>query len=233
MIAENRPLLSLLTIPALGVLFSCAAIEPTALPVAEAELSIVPGPYSQYQQAPRPTARVPRHQHAMMLIGSRLLDDSAWKGMGEQFGMGFTFDKQLGESGLALDGGLHFSGDSTTRFVGSPPINTKLTSDVFEIDLGLMKMFYPGQPGEPGLRPYLGAGLAISWVSARMYRWYYRDDTDFTPGAYARTGLLFQHESGALFGLDLRYLGLTDVNIAGFDTNIDGWVVSFAMGYGF
>ena len=77
------------------------------------------------------------------------------------------------------------------------------------------------------------AGAAFAWANARVYRLFIYDDTDFTFGMYGRAGLAFQHGSGALIGADFRYLGLTDVNLQGFDGDIDGWVFSVALGYGF
>lgn len=189
-------------------------------------LSIPATASQQYRQAPPPGIRPMRHQHFMLLLGQRQLENSTWEGMDDQFALGLTFDKQLGESGLALDAGFQFSSDSTYRMPG----NTKVYSDIFEFDLGLMKMFYPKKAP---LRPYVGAGAAFSWASARIYNFYYRSDTDFTMGAYGRAGVAFQHDSGTLIGIDARYLGLTDLGIAGVNTDIDGWTFSFAIGYGF
>ncbi len=67
----------------------------------------------------------------------------------------------------------------------------------------------------------------------RTYNVYYRSDTDFTWGMYGRGGVAYQHSSGGLIGLDFHYLGLTDVDIGGVSSDIDGWVFSLALGYGF
>ena len=79
----------------------------------------------------------------------------------------------------------------------------------------------------------IGAGLAISWVSARVVRLLLIDDTDFSPGIYGRAGLAFQHDSGGMIGIDFHYLGATSVNFAGQGTDIDGWIASIMFGYGF
>ena len=45
--------------------------------------------------------------------------------------------------------------------------------------------------------------------------------------------MAYQHSSGGTIGLDFHYLGATDVSLGSVSTNVDGWIVSLSLGYGF
>jgi hypothetical protein len=186
-------------------------------------------PMAQVIVGPPPPPQ-PEHQHFMLLLGERRLDDSFWGALDDQFSVGFTFDKQSQGAPVALDLGIYYSDDSTTTVTGLIPVLTDLRADVLEFNIGALKMF-GDKPG--GLKPYVGAGLALSWVSARAFRLFLVDDTDFTPGVYGRAGLAVQTGGGAMFGIDFHYLGATSINLAGENANIDGWIASVMFGMGF
>jgi hypothetical protein len=167
--------------------------------------------------------------HLWALFGSRALDDAEWRQLDQQFTFALTYDMPI-SPGLSMDVGGYFSDSSTSTATGSPPVYTTLRSRISEFDIGLLKVFYPGSAN---VRPYIGGGFALSWVSARIYRFSIADDTDFTPGAYGRAGIAYKLPAGGLIGVDFHYLGLTSVHILDVPTDIDSWVGSISLGYEF
>ena len=171
----------------------------------------------------------PAHQHVWILIGVRDLDSSAWGPVDQQLSVGFTFDKQFHENGIALDLGFYWSGETSTDFSGA--VATTVSASVLELDVGAKKTWYPEGSR---LRPYVGAGVALAFTSASLLQGpVLRSDDAFTPGIYGRLGLAFEVATGSAVGLDFHYLGGTSVDIGGINTTLDGWVGSVVFGWGF
>jgi hypothetical protein len=170
------------------------------------------------------------HQHFMLLLGERALEDPLWKNnnLDKHFSTGFTFDKQENGAPVAIDFGLYYTDDSTTTFTGGAV--TDIWTDILEFNIGALKLFND-KPG--GLQPYLGGGLALAWASAVVWRFNIVDDIDFTPGYYLRGGMALQAKSGGMIGIDFHYLGATSVNLGGFKADIDGMTISLVLGMGF
>jgi len=171
-----------------------------------------------------------RHQHFLVMFGQRTLEDDDWSEsrLDEQPTIGFSYDRQISKKyGLSSDFGIYGSSDSSDIPVAGG--DQHVNSTTVEADFGVLMMWRPGV-----LRPYVGAGLALVWSNARVAQGpTLFDGSDFSPAGYARAGLAYEHESGSMVGLDVHYLGGTDMDFGGLDTDVDGYVVSLVLGYGF
>lgn len=209
------------------------ATQPTADPGLFAlESSEVPPQYfNDYSDVPvRQSWRVnrpPDHNFTFM-IGVRDLNNSDWAGVDSIPNIAFTEDSKIPGADFSVDFGMHYAASGNTLVDST---GTQASSEVFEWDLGLLKRFAPGQ----GIwQPYVGAGVALVRaagtipVSPEVPR-----DYDWSFGLYARAGIALAVSEGGSVGLDFRYLGATDVNLAGISTDVNGGTASLFFGVGF
>ena len=160
------------------------------------------------------------------LVGQRSLEDSApWGELSEQLALGIDFVLGPDDDLLQWDWALHYAWDETELGQGSSA--TDATSETVETSLGLL--WLAGDRYD-ALVPYLGAGGSLLYVQTEALAGGAVDDGDWSFGAYARAGLLVRLNARDHFGIDVRYLAGTDLDIAGSDVGVDALVISLVLG---
>ena len=151
-------------------------------------------------------------------IGVRSLTGDLWSDLDNdnQLAIGVSADFGLGEIPLYISTGLQVSvgdggeGDST--------------ASVADLSVGLKLM-----PTEGAMRPYVGAGVAS--VGASIDTDFFGDDDDQSFGFYVGGGALFRIGSHFTMGVDLRYVGGTDIELFGVEGDADSVTATALFGY--
>ncbi len=165
-----------------------------------------------------------------LLLGQRQLADSEfWEPMESPVAFGFWVDYEPPNNGpVGFEWGMHGSLDSETVMPG-----IDFQTIVSEFYVGAR--FWPQGRDAPQMRPYLGLGVehVMARVEATYYSWSIEED-DSSIGLYVRGGLVFPVGEGAIIGMDLRYVFATTIEMPSFaETDVDGLVYSFVIGWGY
>ncbi len=152
-------------------------------------------------------------------IGVRSLSGQLWNNLDSetQVALGVFADFELGNRPLYITTGLQVSADDGAEG-GS-------TVAVADLSVGLKLM-----PAKRAFRPYIGAGVAS--VGASIETDFSGDDDDQSFGYYVSGGALFRIGSHFTLGLDLRYLGGTDISLFGVSGDGDSVTATALIGYG-
>lgn len=157
-----------------------------------------------------------------VLLGRRTLDDSeVWDPVSKEFTAGVELSR-AGESGFGFEGGLLGSTGFENRFSE----NVDVTAAILEAFVGLRKEFDLG-----GWHPYIGAGGAI--VGAAIDNdsgGAAPDDEDITAAYYGRAGVLYDLEERVYFGIDVRFLGGSELEYETVTTDVDYRQITFVLG---
>ncbi|MEQ1801082.1 MAG: outer membrane beta-barrel protein [Gammaproteobacteria bacterium] len=151
------------------------------------------------------------------VLGVRSLQDDLWDGLDNQVAFGVTADFGLGELPLYLATGLVVSVDDGGEGFGDA------TGAVADLSVGLKLM-----PTEGNIRPYIGAGIASVGASIDTD---FGDDDDQSFGYYIGGGALFRIGGHFTLGVDVRYLGGTDIELFGFEGDADSLTATALIGY--
>lgn len=158
-------------------------------------------------------------------VGSRQLDEDLWAPLEDQPTFGVMADISLGKLPLYATVALQASAATEDDY------DFDYTASVVDLSAGLKIMPRIGR-----FRPYLSAGIASVGASfeAESNSWNYWDvdDSDSSFGHYVNGGMLFRIGRHLNVGVDLRWVGGTDVTLFGVKGDADSFVGSAVVGYG-
>jgi opacity protein-like surface antigen len=152
------------------------------------------------------------------VLGVRSLQDDLWDGLDSQVAFGVLADFGLGDLPVYLSTGLIVSVDD-----GGEGFDDA-TAAVADLSVGLKLM-----PTDGNIRPYIGAGIAS--VGASIDTDFFGDDDDQSFGYYVNGGALFRIGGHFTLGVDVRYLGGTDIELFGFQGDADSLTAMALIGY--
>jgi hypothetical protein len=189
-----------------------------------------------------------------LLLGQRKLTDSDfWEPLDRQTAFGFWVDYEPpGNGKVGVEWGMHGSIDTKPQ----EPVGSDMVAAAVELYAGAR--FWPmgrggsparvyrgyrrrgaasrrrGSRGAPSVRPYLGLGATFGGAFLRTSAAESPDARLL--GLYARGGVLLPVGESAVLGVDLRYVFATtlDWGVPGLiETDVDGLVYSFVIGWGY
>ncbi len=153
-------------------------------------------------------------------IGVRSLSGDLWGAdfvdSDRQVTLGVFADFGLGDLPLYVATGLQVSADDG----GEGGYSTA----VADLSVGLKLMATAGS-----VRPYVGAGIAS--VGATIDTGFFGDDDDQSFGYYVGGGALFRIGGHFTLGMDLRYIGGTDIELLGVKGDADSVTATALIGY--
>ena len=144
------------------------------------------------------------------LWGSDFLDSDS------QLALGVFADFGLGELPLYIATGLQVSADDGGE--------GGYSAAVVDLSVGLKLMATEG-----AVRPYVGAGVAS--VGASIDTGFFSDDDDQSYGYYLGGGALFRIKRHFTLGIDLRYIGGTDIELLGVKDDADSVTATALIGF--
>lgn len=155
-----------------------------------------------------------REQRLTVLVGGRALsDDGVFATIDEALSLGLEYSN-VGSTGLGFEIGL----------LGSIGLDENEGVDTGDITGGTAEA-YAGLRGTRALgnfRPYAGIGIsALAAVIDNESPLPVADGEDFTTGLYVHVGILYDFNSGAFFGFDVRALGGADLEFDTVEGNAD------------
>lgn len=162
-----------------------------------------------------------RDNRLSFYLGQRNLDEDDYDPVDEQTVFGMEYARELEDSPVGFEAGLVASGDS-----GHLSGGVDVEGTTGEIYGGLRKSFGKGR-----LRPFAGVGIAYINSEVRLFGGPDVDDSSLA--AYAHAGLAFDATQHFYFGLDLRFLFGSDLELAGIDTDADYGQLALVLGMGF
>lgn len=151
-------------------------------------------------------------------IGVRSLSGDLWSNLDSdnQLALGVFADFGLGDLPLYIATGLQVSADDGGEGGDS--------TAVADLSVGLKLMATEG-----AIRPYVGAGIAS--VGASIDTGFFADDDDQSYGYYLGGGALFRINRHFTLGMDLRYIGGTDIELLGVKGDADSVTATALIGY--
>ena len=163
-------------------------------------------------------------RHVTLLLGERMLDESDWDPVENQWAGGVEVDGTDPDSGHGYEFGMTFSRDDDDE----GPID--IEGNTFDVYGGYRYSF---RPDERSIHPYLSGGLAVIRGEVKVDTPVGNDeDDDISPGAYVRAGIGFDLSDRMRVGLDYRHMFLTDVDI-GPISDVDFDQVMVTLGFSF
>jgi hypothetical protein len=184
-------------------LFAACAAPPPALLAAPPELAA---------PAPPPQAMPARAHQVQVLLGGQSLDEDDWAPVDELFALGVTYSYDHPDDVVGFEVGLQGAFDS------EDVLGVDISVGVSELYFGVHKAFF----GDSRVQPYLGAGLTLVAVSTEGTNGFVSVSDDDACGAfYGHGGVKFLLTEGFALGLDLRFVGGTDVTLFGYETDVD------------
>jgi opacity protein-like surface antigen len=166
---------------------------------------------------------------AALQIGWRqLADDDFWDPLDRQQALSLEL-ALLDETGVGGEVGISHSSDDLTVVVNGTPV--KVEASVTELYGGVRKAW----PEHDHFQPYLAAGISLAKAEVEAsFPGFSHSEDDNTFGLYIRGGVDFFLGESFFAGLDLRYLMLTDIEMASFiPTDVDGLLVGVRLGVSF
>ncbi len=153
-------------------------------------------------------------------IGFRSLSGDLWGNnfvdSDNQLALGVFADFGLGDLPLYIATGLQASADDGGE--------GGYSAAVVDLSVGLKLMATEG-----AVRPYVGAGIAS--VLASIDTGFFADDDDQSYGYYLGGGALFRIKHHFTLGIDLRYIGGTDIELLGVNGDADSVTANVLIGY--
>jgi opacity protein-like surface antigen len=137
---------------------------------------------------------------------------------------GVSADFELGHLPLYVAAGVLVSGDDGGDAVAQEQFLGDTTAAVADMSVGLKLM-----PMHGTIRPYVGAGIAS--VAATVDTDFLGDEDDQSFGYYVNGGALFRIGKHFTMGIDLRYVGGTDIRLFGDDGDADSLTATALFGY--
>jgi hypothetical protein len=173
-----------------------------------------------------------------VLLGQQQLDEDYWRPASRHLNFGLETSFERFGDWFGGEGGFFFTmDDDEGTYVDPIQGNTDIETDMVLVELygGLHRTFFR----ESVVRPYVGAGVSVFWVEADQVikptqgdRSSDKED-EFAFGLYAHGGVSFQLGERFQIGLDVRAVGLTDVDVlTGPSGDLDYQQVSIFLGYG-
>ncbi len=162
-----------------------------------------------------------------VLLGRRQLDEDDWAPIDEPGVLGLEYANERAGSAVGFEIGFSLAAAEEDEFVSGIG-NVEFTNSFFEIYGGMRKTFFV----DAGVRPYIGAGLAV--ISAALEAesgGASVDDDETTFGGYAHGGVEFRITDNFRLGLDLRAVFGTDLEL--FDVSGDADYTQLALVAGF
>jgi opacity protein-like surface antigen len=161
-----------------------------------------------------------------LYFGVRSLDGDDWAPVENQGTLGIEYVHESPGSALGFELAFFASGANKEDGVG-----TDERGGTGELSLGLHKTF--GTGSDP-VHPYIGGGVAAIHAEAKGVpgNESVKDD-DGSAGVYVHGGILFDIGPTMLLGLDLRFLGGTDITLFGQDASADYVQAALVLGVGF
>jgi hypothetical protein len=159
-------------------------------------------------------------------IGERTLDDDQfWGEVRRQPLVGVLADFSFGPAPVSLAVGLQASAKKEDASDGS---GDEITGSVADLTVGAKLM-----PNDGMFRPYVSGGLASVGASGKVEG--PGVDTDYNDqsfGWYASAGGYLRLGSHFEMGIDLRWIGGTDINFGGSKGDANSFTTSLLIGYG-
>jgi opacity protein-like surface antigen len=148
-----------------------------------------------------------------ILYGFRALDEDDWEPVDQQTAIGLMFAMQGEDAIIGFETGLMLSFDEDE--IGAADVDATLG----EIYVGAHRTF-----GTSAwfARPYVGAGVSLIRAALEIDApGNDVDDDDSSVGFYAHGGVAFRLGDSLSLGVDGRFLGGTDLELFGGDTDVD------------
>ena len=198
--------------------FGTACIVVTPPPAAPAVAQDGTTPVSGAVASP---ANVERGQ-VTFLLGAQQLDEDDWAPTDEPIVFGVEFTQQKAGAWTGFEVGSRLAGDAATV----SGVDISLVS--WELYGGARRTFFTDRD----LQPYIGAGITLLLVTLEGDSgWNTTSDEDVSLGAYVHAGCSYRIDQ-LLLGLDVRYVGGTDVELYGYSSDMDSTQVCLFVGFG-
>ena len=169
------------------------------------------------------------HQSVSIYLGERGLDKGDWAPVEDQTSLGVQYSAQGTEAKLGWEIGFFASSDDTTiNFMGTPFDVKGSTTELYG---GASKTF--GESGQT-VRPFIGGGLTFinaEFEASALGLTASDDDNSIAP--YIHGGLSFAISDSASFGIDLRKVIASDVELFGVDADADYESFSVLISFSF
>jgi opacity protein-like surface antigen len=163
-------------------------------------------------------------RHLTLLVGERNLSDNVAEqlDLDDQTVFGLELDEFDAATGAGWEAGLAFS-DESQDFSG------------VDVELKMSELFGGYRHTfllQETFHPYAGVGVAF--VKGEGDEDFFgSSDDDSSLGAYLRLGMAWDVSGQARLGLEYRRLFLTDVEIGGFDGDLDNDQIALTLGFPF
>lgn len=156
----------------------------------------------------------------------QMTNEDFWRPTEEPFVIAGTFDVRQRESGFGGEIGASIAFEDSD--LGSTGADAELS--IFELWGGARETLSFAQDR---LHPYVGAGVTLVTVAARVTQggYYYDEEDDISFGLYARAGAYWSITPFFDVGLDLRSVFGTDVELAGVESDVDSTRLSLVFGW--
>lgn len=240
--------------PTAGTAPARVAAERPVAAVAPAVRTTLADPWSLFDPAPATTpARLallapqgpgarfkpqPSLGSTQLKLNQQQLDEDYWRPASKHLGFGLETSFERLDDWVGGEAGFNFAMDDDEGvYVDPEQGNTKIKTDMVLVELygGLHRTFLR----ESFVRPYVGAGASVFWVQADQVIKPTQGDRssdeedEFAFGLYAHGGVSFQVGRNFQLGVDVRVVGLTDVDVlTGPSGDVDYHQISFFLGYG-
>jgi opacity protein-like surface antigen len=172
-----------------------------------------------------------------VFFGQEQLDQDFWKPIDQQLFLAVETAYESKNDMFGGEIGLSYTNDKDETGIQVPgvgPADLKVEMLAVEGYMGLHRTFLR----DANFRPYVGTGVAITYYDAQKNTdgvGIHRHDDDeggLAYGLYAHGGISWQCSENVQIGIDLRGVGLTDVNGIGGNGDLDYTRVSVFVGFG-
>jgi opacity protein-like surface antigen len=197
-----------------------------AVPLILGSCASVPSP----AQGP-PTSTIVRSSKFDVYVGVRSLDEHDWSPVEDQGTLGLEYIHEAPGSTVGFEIALFASGDTKDNVAIPGGGTVDVRGRTSELAVGIRKTF---APDGGGVHPYVGGGLAAikaefkgsaGGVSA--------EDDDGSAALYLHGGLDFDVGPSFFLGIDLRFLGGSDVTLFGANGSADYGQLALVIGWRF
>ena len=162
-------------------------------------------------------------------LGIRSLDEDAWSPVEDQATIGIDYVHEGRDAPIGFEFAFFASRDYRID-VALGPATVDVSGETQELAAGVRKTFLK----DARIHPYLGGG--VSAIRAQIHgesSGTSASDDDVSAGLYLHGGLDFDLGRSFVLGLDLRFLGATDVRLLGTDGTADYTQGTFFLGWRF
>jgi hypothetical protein len=160
-------------------------------------------------------------------VGLRALDQDDWAPVENQAAVGIGFVHENPEDWVGYELGVFVSG-ATKQDVQIGGGSFDVRGRTSEFSAGVRKTFSSGQGT---VSPYLGAGISLIRAALKGDSGgVFAEDDDSSAGVYVHGGIEFPIGPSLTFGVDLRALGGTDIQIFGENGKADYAQLALVLG---